>query len=124
MEPLSDVGMKIEMIIMEKAVNLPGLDNGRGLSQTDHGVLMEYKDGFVRVFGAPPKMDGRIVNYMIPVGNILMMESEDAYKARSKEEEKYQGRFGVQSGAKGTVGAGTAKKQVKAAKGGGVKGKG
>ena len=51
--------MKIEMIIMDKAVNLPGLDNGRGLSQTDHGVLMEYKDGFVKCFGATPKMDGR-----------------------------------------------------------------
>ena len=124
MEPLSDVDMKIEMIIMDKAVNLPGLDNGRGLSQTDHGVLMEYKDGFVRVFGAPPKMDGRIVNYMIPVGNILMMESEDAYKARCEEEEKYEERLGFKSGAKGFVGAGVAKKSVKAAKGGGVKGKG
>jgi len=116
--------MKIEMIIMKSAVNLPGLDNGRGLSQTDHGVLMEYKDGFVKVFGAPPKMDGRLVNYMIPVGNILMMESEDAYKARCKEEEKYEERFRVQSGAKGIVGAGSSKKSVKAAKGGGVKGKG
>jgi hypothetical protein len=116
--------MKIEMIIMDKAVNLPGLDNGRGLSQTDHGVLMEYKDGFVKVFGAPPKMDGRLVNYMIPLGNILMMESEDAYKARCEEEEKYEERLGFKSGAKGLVGAGVAKKSVKAAKGGGVKGKG
>ena len=116
--------MKIEMIIMDKPVNLPGLDNGRGLSQRDHGVIMEYKDGFVRVFGAPPKMDGRIVNYMIPVGNILMMESEDAFKARSEEEEKYQKRLGVQQGAEGIVGAGVAKKSVKAAKGGGSKVKG
>ena len=117
MEPLSDVDMKIEMIIMDKAVNLPGLDNGRGLSQTDRGVLMEYKDGFVKVFGAPPKMDGRLVNYMIPVGNILMMESEDAYKVRCKEEEKYEERLRVVEGAEGIVGAGVVKKQGKAAKG-------
>ena len=124
MEPLSDVDMKIEMIIMEKAVNLPGLENGRGLSQTDHGVLMEYSDGFVKVYGAPPKLDGRMVNYMIPVGNILMMESEDAYKARSKEEEKYEERLRVVEGAEDIVGAGVVKKSVKAAKGRGVKGKG
>ena len=116
--------MKIEMIIMEKAVNLPGLDNGRGLSQTDHGVLMEYSDGFVKVYGAPVKMDGRLVNYMIPVGNILMMETEDAYKARSKEEEKYEKRLGVQSSAKGTPGADVVPKSGKAKKAGGVKVKG
>ena len=116
--------MKIEMIIMEKAVNLPGLDNGRGLSQTDHGVLMEYSDGFVKVYGAPVKMDGRLVNYMIPVGNILMMETEDAYKARSKEEEKYEERLRVQSGAKGVVGADVVPKSGKAKKAGGVKAKG
>ena len=116
--------MKIEMIIMEKAVNLPGLENGRGLSQTDHGVLMEYSDGFVKVYGAPPKLDGRMVNYMIPVGNILMMESEDAYKVRFKEEEQYEERLRVVEGAEDIVGAGVVKKSVKAAKGGGVKGKG
>jgi hypothetical protein len=116
--------MKIEMIIMEKAVNLPGLDNGRGLSQTDHGVLMEYSDGFVKVYGAPVKMDGRLVNYMIPVGNILMMETEDAYKARSKEEEKYEKRLGVQSTAEGVVGADVVPKSGKAKKAGGVKAKG
>jgi hypothetical protein len=85
---------------------------------------MEYSDGFVKVYGAPPKMDGRMVNYMIPVGNILMMESEDGYKVRCKEEEKYKERLGVIEGATGIVGTGVVKKQVKAAKGRGVKGKG
>ena len=61
---------------------------------------------------------------MIPVGNILMMESEDAYKVRVKEEEVSQKRSGVQSTAKSTSGADAVPKSGKAKKAGGAKAKG
>lgn len=116
--------MKIERVVFSSTVSLPGVESGRGLSQTDHGVIMEYKDGMLRVHGAPPQLDGRMVSYMIPVGNILMMESEDAYKIRVKEEEGSQERSGVQSTAKSTSGADAVQKQGKAKKAGGAKAKG
>ena len=116
--------MKIERVVFANSVSLPGVESGRGLSQTDHGVMMEFKDGMLRVHGAPPQLDGRMVSYVIPVGNILMMESEDAYKVRVKEEESSQERSGVQSTAKSTSGADVVQKSGKAKKAGGAKAKG
>ena len=116
--------MKIERVVFSSSVSLPGIESGRGLSQTDHGVMMEFKDGMLRAHGAPPQLDGRMVSYVIPVGNILMMESEDAYKVRTKEEEGSQKRSRVQSNAKSTSGADVVPKSGKAKKAGGVKAKG
>ena len=47
--------MKIERVVFSSSVSLPGIESGRGLSQTDHGVMMEFKDGMLRVHGAPPR---------------------------------------------------------------------